>query len=57
MKKVFILFSFALLAAGTVNAQAMSDEEVITYVKSGVNQGKSQQTLYKELAARGVSTA
>ena len=57
MKKVFILFSFALLAAGTVNAQAMSDEEVITYVKSGVNQGKSQQTLYKELVARGVSTA
>ena len=57
MKKVFILFSFVLLAAGTVNAQAMSDEEVITYVKSGVNQGKSQQTLYKELVARGVSTA
>ena len=57
MKKVFILFSFALLATGTVNAQAMSDEEVITYVKSGVNQGKSQQTLYKELVARGVSTA
>lgn len=57
MKRIFILFSFALLVAGVANAQAMSDEEVISYVKSGVNQGKSQQTLYKELVARGVSTS
>ena len=57
MKRILILFSFALLAAGAANAQAMSDDEVINYVKSGVSQGKSQQTLYKELVARGVSTS
>lgn len=57
MKKIWILFFFALLAAGGANAQAMSDEEVISYVKNAVNQGKSQQTIYKELVARGVSTS
>ena len=57
MKKIWILFFFALLAAGGANAQAMSDDEVISYVKNAVNQGKSQQTIYKEVVARGVSTS
>lgn len=57
MKKIWILLFFALLAASGANAQAMSDDEVMNYVKSGVKQGKSQQTLYKELVARGVSTS
>lgn len=55
MKRIWILFFFALLAAGGANAQAMSDDEVISYVKNAVNQGKSQQTIYKEVVARGVS--
>ena len=45
MKRIWILFFFALLAAGGANAQAMSDDEVISYVKNAVNQGKSQQTI------------
>ena len=57
MKRICILFFFALLAAGGANAQAMSDDEVISYVKNAVNQGKSQQTIYKEVVARGVSTS
>ena len=57
MKRIWILFFFALLAAGGANAQAMRDDEVISYVKNAVNQGKSQQTIYKELVARGVSTS
>ena len=57
MKRIWILFFFALLAAGGANAQAMSDDEVISYVKNAVNQGKSQQTIFKELVARGVSTS
>ena len=57
MKRIWILFFFALLAAGGANAQAMSDDEVISYVKNAVNQGKSQQTIYKEVVARGVSTS
>ena len=57
MKKIWILLFYAVLAASGANAQAMSDDEVMNYVKSGVKQGKSQQTLYKELVARGVSTS
>ena len=57
MKRIWILFFFALLAAGGANAQAMSDDEVISYVKNAVNQGKSQQTIYKEVVARGASTS
>lgn len=57
MKRIWILLFYALLAASGANAQAMSDDEVMNYVKSGVKQGKSQQTLYKELVARGVSTS
>lgn len=57
MKRIWILLFFAVLAASGANAQAMSDDEVMNYVKSGVKQGKSQQTLYKELVARGVSTS
>ena len=57
MKRFCILFFFALLAAGGANAQAMSDDEVMSYVKNAASRGKSQQTIYKELVARGVSTS
>ena len=57
MKRIWILFFFALLAASGDNAQAMSDDEVMSYVKNAASQGKSQQTIYKELVARGVSTS
>ena len=57
MKRICILFFFALLAASGANAQAMSDDEVMSYVKNAASQGKSQQTIYKELVARGVSTS
>ena len=57
MKRFCILFFFALLAASGANAQAMSDDEVMSYVKNAASQGKSQQTIYKELVARGVSTS
>ena len=57
MKRIWILFFFALLAASDANAQAMSDDEVMSYVKNAASQGKSQQTIYKELVARGVSTS
>ena len=57
MKRIWILFFFALLAASGANAQAMSDDEVMSYVKNAASQGKSQQTIYKELVARGVSTS
>ena len=57
MKRIWILFFFALLAASGANAQAMSDDEVMSYVKNAASQGKSQQTIYRELVVRGVSTS
>ena len=57
MKRIWILFFFALLAASGANAQAMSDDEVMNYVKNAVSQGKSQQAIYRELVVRGVSTS
>ena len=56
MKRIFILFSFALFAAGGAFAQAMSDNEVVAYVKSGLAQGKQKKAIYNELVAKGVST-
>lgn len=56
MKRIFILFSFALLVAGGAFAQAMSDDEVVAYVKGGLAQGKQKKTIYNELMVKGVST-
>ena len=56
MKRIFILFSFALFVAGGAFAQAMSDNEVVAYVKSGLAQGKQKKTIYNELMVKGVST-
>lgn len=56
MKRIFILFSFVLLVAGGAFAQAMSDDEVVAYVKSGLAQGKQKKTIYNELMVKGVST-
>jgi protein involved in polysaccharide export with SLBB domain len=42
--------------SGTVVAQSsMTDKQVMEYVQSGLNQGKSQQQISTELARRGVS--
>lgn len=56
MKRILFFVFFALLASASVNAQAMSDDAVMEYVKSGVKQGKSQEQLYKELMVKGVTT-
>ena len=56
MKRIFILFSFALFVAGGAFAQAMSDDEVVAYVKSGLAQGKQKKAIYNELVTKGVST-
>ena len=56
MKRIFILFSFALFVAGGAFAQAMSDNEVVAYVKSGLAQGKQKKAIYNELVTKGVST-
>ena len=57
MRKHFSLLICLLALVGLtlpVNAQ-MSDDAVISYAKSGLAAGKSQQDIAKELAARGVT--
>lgn len=54
-KQAFALFVlFALVSFVTPASAQMSDEAVISYVKSGVASGKSQDQLIKELSLRGV---
>jgi len=54
MKKVFLFFAAFLMASMSSFAQ-MSDDAVVQYVKDGVQQGKSQQQLTRELAVKGVT--
>lgn len=58
MKKLFSLLVFSvLLSAGEVWAQSMSDDQVVEYVKSATEAGKSQKQIMTELAAKGVTRA
>lgn len=52
-KALFLLFSFCLFSL--VSYAQMSDEAVVKYVKEGVQQGKSQQQLTRELVVKGVT--
>lgn len=58
MKKLISLFVFSLVLT-TVNvwAQAMSDDQVVEYVKTATAAGKSQKQIMTELAAKGVTRA
>ena len=58
MKKLISLLVFSfLLTVGEVWAQSMSDDQVVEYVKSATEAGKSQKQIMTELAARGVTRA
>lgn len=55
-KTALVLFVLLALTAFVTPASAqMSDEAVISYVKSGLASGKSQNQLIKELSLRGVT--
>lgn len=58
MKKLLSLLAFSfLLTVGEGWAQSMSDDQVVEYVKSATEAGKSQKQIITELAARGVNRA
>ncbi len=57
MRRIFTVLVSVFLLIGAASAQSMSDEQVIAYVKTGQQQGKSQQQLVTELSARGVTKA
>lgn len=54
MKKLVILMLALFCMSFSAMAQ-MSDEAVVSYVKEGVAQGKSQQQLTRELVGKGVT--
>lgn len=55
-KHVFMLIALVAMVAFALPAKAqMSDDEVISYVKAGVSNGKSQNTLIRELTLKGVT--
>lgn len=53
---ITVIFAALALASQPARAQ-MSDDAVISYVKSGMASGRSQTDMAKELAARGVTKA
>lgn len=57
-KHAFLLVALVVMAAfATPTMAQMSDDAVISYVEKGISSGKSQETLMKELALKGVSQA
>ena len=50
-----ILIVLVLFMVGGVASAKMTDQQVISYVKTATAQGKSQQQIGKELFTRGVS--
>lgn len=56
MKKFLFIILITFLGVSVANAQAMSDDDVMKYAKSGVSQGKQPKQVYKELLAKGVTT-
>ena len=56
MRRLLSLFFFIFLLSGAAFAQqTMSDDQVLEYVKMGMQQGKDQQQIATELARRGVT--
>lgn len=51
MRRIFLV----LFMVCSLLAMAMSDDEVINYIKSGMSAGKSNQQIGKELMAKGVT--
>ena len=57
LKKLFLLAAVVCVTLTAVAQSTMTDIQVLEYVKSGIEQGKSQEVLIRELAARGVDRA
>ena len=55
MRRLFTLFLFAFVIISATWAQSMTDDQVVEYVKSARQAGKSQQEMTKELMRRGVT--
>ncbi len=57
LKRMFLLAAVVCSTFAAVAQSTMTDIQVLEYVKSGLAQGKSQEVMMRELAARGVDRA
>ncbi len=57
VKKLVLLFLSSMMLCSVLQAQSMSDAQVIEYVKTATAAGKSQKQIINELALRGVTRA
>ena len=57
LKRILLTAAFLCSAVVAIAQNTMTDVQVLDYVKAGIEQGKSQQMLLRELAARGVDKA
>ena len=55
MRRLFTLFLLAFTLTSVMWAQTMTDDQVVEYVKSARDAGKSQQQITQELMRRGVT--
>ena len=55
MRRIILFFSLMFVICGAVMAQQMTDDQIIQYVKSANQAGKSQQQIAAELMRRGVT--
>ena len=59
LKRIAIVLLAAIVCSSNlaIAQNTMTDIQVLEYVKSGIEQGKSQEVMMRELAARGVDRA
>ena len=57
MKRFISLCVFSILFSIGIQAQSMSDNQVVQYVKSATEAGKTQKQIMTELVAKGVTRA
>ena len=57
MKRIFPLLFVFIMGVVAVQAQSISDEQVIEFVKTATAAGKSQKQIMNELALKGVTRA
>ena len=55
MRRLVTLFLLAFTLTSVTWAQTMTDDQVVEYVKSARDAGKSQQQITQELMRRGVT--
>ena len=57
LKRIFLLAALCCSAVVAIAQSTMTDVQVLDYVKTGIEQGKTQAQLMRELALRGVDKA